>query len=271
MDNHPKHPHEHEAGNQRSKSFFQQLSPKAAFFFGVVVTTAVLSLVGLLITLPLALKAGKGSTKSSSSSSTSTGSTSTNTAATPTAPTPQDIKFRPVSDSDYVRGAKDAKVTLIEYSDFECPFCKRVHPTLQQALKEYEGKVRWVYRQFPIEQLHSQAPKESEASLCAGEQGKFWEFTDLIFDVTPSNDGLDLTKLPEYAEQVGADPKKFQTCLDSGKYTDAVQADIEDAGLSGARGTPYTLVVASNGKSIPISGAYPIDTFRQAIDLALKQ
>ncbi len=111
-------------------------------------------------------------------------------------PQPTIGNFRPVTDQDHIRGAANAKVTVLEYSDFECPFCKSFHPTLQKLLNEYPNDVRWVYRHSPLVQLHSKAPKEAEATECAGEQGKFWEMTDKIFEVTPSNNGLNLADLP---------------------------------------------------------------------------
>lgn len=175
-------------------------------------------------------------------------------------------EFRPIDAGDHVRGAANAKVTMIEYSDLECPFCKRFHPTLQQAVDEFPNDVRWVYRHFPLEQLHSQAPKEAEATECAGEQGKFWELVDLIFEVTPANDGLNLDELPKLAQQAGvANVQQFQDCLASGKYADRVAKDLADAEAAGGRGTPYTVLVGSDGKKVPISGAQPYASVKAAI------
>jgi len=189
-------------------------------------------------------------------------------AAVPSAPSIGDI--RPVSDTDHIRGNANAKVTIIEYSDFECPFCKRFHPTMQQVMKEYPNDVRWVYRQFPLEQLHRQAPAESVASECAGEQGRFWEFTDLIYEVTPSNDGLDLTQLPTYARQAGvANIPQFEACLDSGKYDERIAADIADAQVAGGRGTPYAVVLGPEGEKLPINGAQPFASIKATIDSLL--
>lgn len=178
-------------------------------------------------------------------------------------------EIRPVNEQDHIRGASNAKITVVEYSDLECPFCKMFHPTMQQIVDEYPNDVRWVYRHFPIEQLHSKAAKEAEATECAAEQGKFWEFTDKIFEVTPSNDGLDPKELPELAKQVGvSDITQFTTCLESGKYQQHVQDDIADARSAGGRGTPYSLILVGNNK-IPIPGAQPYEAVKQAIDRAL--
>jgi len=179
-------------------------------------------------------------------------------------------EMRPVTEADHIRGAANAKVTLVEYSDLECPFCKRFHPTVQQLLSEYPNDVRWVYRHFPLEQLHSQAPKEAEATECAGEQGKFWEMTDLIYEVTPSNDGLDLTQLPVFAEQAGvANIPQFEQCLESGKYADKVAADLADATTAGGQGTPYSVLIGLDGTKVPISGAQPYASVKAAVDKLL--
>ncbi len=95
--------------------------------------------------------------------------------------------------NEVVRGNTSAKISLIEYSDFECPFCKQFHNTMQQVMAAHEQDVKWVYRHFPLDSLHQQARAEANMSECAREQGKFWEFTDSVFKVTPSNDGMDIT------------------------------------------------------------------------------
>lgn len=96
------------------------------------------------------------------------------------APFNNELTFRAVSDEDHILGAKNATITIVEYSDLECPFCRRFHPTMQQVLKEYDGKVRWVYRHFPLTQIHPSAQAMALASECAAEQGKFWEMIDEI-------------------------------------------------------------------------------------------
>jgi len=180
-------------------------------------------------------------------------------------------EFRAVDNTDHVRGSANAKVTMIEYSDLECPFCKRFHPTLQQAVNEFPNDVRWVYRHFPLEQLHSKAPKEAEATECAGEQGKFWEMLDLIFEVTPANDGLDLKELPALAQKAGvADTQQFQECLDTGKYADRVAKDLTDAEAAGGQGTPYTVLIGPDGSKVPVSGAQPYASVKAAIEQMLK-
>jgi protein-disulfide isomerase len=138
---------------------------------------------------------------------------------------------------------------------------------MQQLVKEYPNDVRWVYRHFPLPQLHQQAPKESEAVECADEQGKGWEMIDKIYEITPSNDGLDLTTLPELARQVGvANIATFTTCLESGKYKNRVDADVADAQSAGGRGTPYSVLITADGQKIPISGAQPYASVKAMVD-----
>jgi protein-disulfide isomerase len=179
--------------------------------------------------------------------------------------------MRPVTEADHIRGPANARVTLVEYSDLECPFCKRFHPTVQQLLQEYPNDVRWVYRHFPLEQLHAQAPKEAEATECAADQGKFWELTDLIYELTPSNDGLDLAQLPAYARQAGvANIPQFEACLESGKYADKVAADLADATAAGGQGTPYSVLIGPDGTKVPVSGAQPYASVKAAVDRLLE-
>ncbi len=173
---------------------------------------------------------------------------------------------------DHVRGNPQAEVTLIEYSDFECPFCKRFHSTLDKVVKDSDGHVKWVYRHFPIDELHSKARKEAAASECAAELGgneAFWKFVDRFYDLTPSNNGTDLeTVLPKIARDIGLDPTRFASCVASGKYDRRVEQDYQDAVASGGRGTPWSIVVSKSGKTYPLSGAQSYATVKQLIELA---
>ncbi|MDP2664753.1 MAG: DsbA family protein [bacterium] len=174
-----------------------------------------------------------------------------------------------ITEADHVRGPFDAPVTIVEFSDLECPFCKAFHATVQQALDEYGDKVRWVYKHFPLDNLHPKADKEAEAAECAGELGgddKFWEYIDRVFEVTPSNNGLDLALLPQIAKDLGLDEAAFKSCLDSGKYADRVEADYQQGVQAGVTGTPGSFV---NG--VPVKGAVPYAVLKSAIEEELKQ
>lgn len=171
--------------------------------------------------------------------------------------------------NDHVRGDRNARILLIEYSDLECPFCKRFHPTAQQIVDEYNGQVAWVYRHFPLDQIHAKADKEAEAVECAKDQGGedgFWKMTDKIFEVTPSNNGLNLDDLPKLANQVGLDGNKLKSCIDSGKYAQYVEDDYQTGIKAGITGTPGNILLdTKTGKTKLIPGALPFDQFKTEI------
>lgn len=183
--------------------------------------------------------------------------------------------MRKVDGNDHIRGNPEAQIKIVEYSDLECPFCKRFHTTMIQAIEEYgkSGKVAWVYRHFPLDALHSKARKEAEATECANELGgntAFWKYTDRLFEVTPSNNGLDLAQLPIIAQDVGLDRTAFKACLDSGTFADYVANDLKDAQAAGGSGTPYSIAIATNGEKFPINGAQPYEEVKRIIELALQ-
>lgn len=192
-----------------------------------------------------------------------------------TTPTTQVGEIRKVTGDDHILGNPNAELLLVEYSDTECPYCKQFHSTLNRLVNEYgkDGKVAWVYRHFPIDQLHSKARKEAEASECANDLGgpsKFWEYINMIYDRTPGNNGLDLANLPKFAKEIGLDVNAFNECLSSGKFTSKVEADYQDAIKSGGRGTPHSILISKDGTKTPIQGAYPYEQLKQIIDAALK-
>ena len=192
----------------------------------------------------------------------------------------QDIKnqsagIRAVSSDDHILGNPEAEVILVEYSDTECPYCKTFHQTLQRMMSEYgkDGKVAWVYRHFPIDQLHSKARKEAEASECAngiGGPSKFWEYLDMVYDRTTSNNTLDASELPKIATAVGLDVKTFNECLSSGKYGAKVEADYQDGVSAGLQGTPYSVIITKDGTKTPLSGAYSYEQLKNILDAILK-
>ncbi len=194
-----------------------------------------------------------------------------NNPTAPVEPIAKDVD--PVTDKDWVRGDRGAKLALIEYSDLECPFCKNFHETVQRLMEEYNGQVMWVYRHFPLEQLHSKAPKEAEAAECAGKLGgeeAFWQYIDKIFEVTPANNGLDLALLPDFAVEIGLNQAGFQTCLDSGETADLVSADYDSGVRAGVTGTPGNILLnTETGETKLIPGAIPLDQLKSAVDAML--
>ena len=173
----------------------------------------------------------------------------------------------PVSSSDHIRGNVNAQITIVEYSDLECPFCKVFHGTMKQAMAAYGDKVRWVYKHFPLDQLHPKADKEAEAAECAGELGgndAFWAYIDKVFEATPSNNGLDLALLPAIAQDLGLDRTRFESCLSSGKYAELVEAQSQEGMRLGVDGTPGSFV---NGERV--RGAIPFEALKRMIDSQL--
>jgi protein-disulfide isomerase len=166
------------------------------------------------------------------------------------------------ADDDAFKGSANAAVTIIEFSDYECPFCTRFYeetlPLIEQNYID-TGKVKFVYRDYPLG-FHPNAQKAAEAAECAGEQGKYWEMHDKLFD----GGALDTTSLKQYAEDIGLDTASFNDCLDSGEMASEVQQDFSDGQSYGVSGTPSFFI---NG--VLIVGAQPYDAFEQAIEQAL--
>lgn len=182
---------------------------------------------------------------------------------------------RPVDETDYIRGNPNAPILIIEYSDYDCPFCKQYHSTLSQIMDEYgvTGKVAWVYRQFPLAQLHPNAPRVSEAALCVGKLGgnnAFWTFTDLVFEEREATEATNIARIPDYVAQAGVDAAAHATCLANGEMSATVQASVEEAFNIGARGTPYTVVMVGNQQAV-INGAQSYDIVKSIVDNLIGQ
>ena len=189
------------------------------------------------------------------------------------APEPEEnpaVKVDPVTDSDHVRGSRDAKIALIEYSDFECSYCLMFHPTAQQVVDEYDGQVMWVYRHFPLDSIHPKAQKYGEATECAAKLGgedKFWELGETLFEeATP------LADLGELAGSLGLDQNAFTECLDSDEMADVVKEQAISGAKAGVRGTPGNILLnTETGEAQLVSGAVPFGTLKSAIDEMLAE
>ncbi len=176
---------------------------------------------------------------------------------------------------DPVKGNSNAPVTIIEFSDFQCPYCGRFFKTTMPEIeRDYikTGKVKYVFRDFPLE-FHNQAPKAAEAANCAGEQGKYWEMHDTLFE---NQSDLKVEKLKQYASEIGLDANSFDTCLDSGKYKEEIDKDIEAGRKAGVNGTPSFFIGKTQDKSKEITGkrivgARPYAVFKQIIDPLLSE
>ncbi len=183
--------------------------------------------------------------------------------------------IKPVDKTDYIKGNPNAPILIVEYSDYDCPFCKIFHETMNQIMNEYgvDGKVAWVYRQFPIAQLHPNSPRISEAALCVGDvagNDAMWKFSDLVFGERNANEPTNVTRLPEYAETAGASKDDFMKCLESGKMTSRVADSIAEGASAGIQGTPQSFVLVGNQQA-PIEGAQPYEVVKQIVENLLGQ
>lgn len=184
--------------------------------------------------------------------------------------------LNPITEKDHMLGNPNAPVTIVTFSDLECFYCKRFHAeTMKKIMDEYgkDGRVRWVFRSFPLD-IHPKAKNEAEAAECANELGgneKFWAFIDRVFEVTPSNNGLDPKELPKIAAYIGLNKTKFEQCLVSAseKYDSLIKESSENAVKSGALGTPYSIIIGPKGVKTAVAGAYPFEEVKKEIDAML--
>jgi protein-disulfide isomerase len=188
----------------------------------------------------------------------------------PTAP------VRISADNDPIIGNPDAKITIIEFSDFQCPFCARFHTqTLPLILDEYieQGKVKLVFRDFPIQSIHPNALPASVAAECANEQGKFREMHDKLFDNQNQwnrQETVDaLSLFSQYATEMNLDQETFDSCLTNGKYIKEIQKDLEDGQNYGVSGTPGFFVGNDQIGYVELKGAQPFESFKKIIDAQL--
>ncbi len=180
-----------------------------------------------------------------------------------------------VTGKDFIRGNPNAPIMIVEYSDYDCPFCQVFHETMQQIMDEYAltGQVAWVYRQLPVAQLHPNAPKISEAALCVGKlagNDSFWKFSDLVFSERDMNEPTNITRLTEFATRAGAEKGAFEKCLQSGEMKDAVEASVAEGFGAGIQGTPHSVIMVGNQQAV-IEGAQPYAAVRQIIDNLIGQ
>ena len=230
-------------------------TPKTVIIFLAANTVLLLIAIGFLISINMHLGAGgavglTGNAVKEQGADTGTANPSANLA----------VQYM---DDDAVKGDKNAPVTIVEWSDFQCPFCARFYNDAYAQINEQyvkTGKVKIIYRDFPLS-FHPEAQKAAEASECAGEQGKFWEMHDKLFENQAS---LSAANYKAWAVELGLDAGAFNTCLDSGKMAQETQKDMLDGQKAGIRGTPGFLV---NGKVV--SGAQPFAVFAAIIDEAL--
>lgn len=232
------------------------VSPKQSFIGGLVVGILVLCTIGFFILLAVVFK-GDGA----GAAPLAVAPNAPSAAGPPPSALAGDVPA--VTKDDHVRGDKNAKVTVIEYSDFECPFCGRFHDSMNEVLASNKD-VNWVYRHFPLS-FHATAQKAAEASECVAEIGgndAFWKFADSAFAAGGAHSD---TALAGYAQAAGVNVGKFNTCLQSGKYADKVNKQLTEGQSAGVQGTPGNFVIGPNGtRSLP--GAVPAASVLAAIE-----
>lgn len=182
-------------------------------------------------------------------------------------------KIDPITASDWIKGNPDAPIKIVEYSDYDCPFCSRFHTTMDEIVAESDGQVAWVYRHFPLEQLHPQAGAVALAAECVGAEGgtdAFWQFTDSYFAARGAGNATSHSELiPQLVTQAGVGEVPFTNCFEAGTYGSKIQAQTDDAIETGGRGTPWSILIGPDGKTYPINGAQTKQSVQQIINVAL--
>ena len=248
-----------------TKSVFDSLSPKFAFYAGLVGGILLIGTIGFEVMLGLYVRG-----ESNPSSATNTNNEPTQVVDNGSNPPPSQPagELPPVTDADHVTGNKNAAVTVIEYSDYECPFCERFHPSVQQVLKEFGDKVRVVYRHFPLDSIHQKARPFAEASECIAKlkgNDAFWKFTDTVFSRGGAG-AMTLEDLPKLAKDLGVGEKAFSDCQKSDDAKKRVENQYQGGITAGVRGTPGSFI---NGTEVP--GAVPYEQLKQMVETALKK
>lgn len=253
------------AASKKGEGMFDVLPPKFAFWAGVVTSAAVFSIAALAIMLVLMFGGADFSSGSSSSKTKTAGSAVTNTNTAGSGGTEVSGSF----DTDKIRNVRgEGELTIVEFSDYDCPFCSRFHTTMKQVSEDYEGQVAWAYHHFPLTSLHPNAQDVAAAAECADDQEKFVEFTDTYFDAESA--GITSTgddKITDVAENIGLNMDDFNNCWESDTYLDLVKSDAADAQSLGARGTPFSVIVDGNGDIVgTINGAQQYETISAQLD-----
>ena len=224
---------------------------KNNFFIGIISGIAIMAVIAFFVMFFLYMKNDTKTLKVANQNNNSVGQQANGSDTV-------DIQ---ITSADHMRGNPKGKVVIVEYSDFQCPYCQAFHSTLNKIMDEYGDQVLWVYRHFPLDSIHPMARLSAEASECANEQGKFWEMADALF---ANQNSLSESKLSEIAGDIGLNTSSFESCLKSSKYADTVDADYQKGVQSGVRGTPGNFI---NGQAA--SGAIPYDQLKQMIESLL--
>jgi protein-disulfide isomerase len=179
---------------------------------------------------------------------------------------PTELKIKKPTTSEHWRGSSDVRYVWVEYADMECAFCKQIHPDLVKLLQVYDGKIAWVFRQYPLP-FHPKAQKSAEAVECANDEAgndAFWKMQDAIYEKMPT---MELVDLPTIAASIGLDEATFKQCLDSGKFAKKVKDQLNEGSKTGVQATPSNVVYdLKTGHNFLIEGALPYDSLKTSLD-----
>ncbi|MBL7141926.1 DsbA family protein [Patescibacteria group bacterium] len=236
------------------KNYQKNKASKNDFVLGITTAIAVIAIIGFFVVLSLYLKQDKKESVE----------------ALPAVPSKQAVQKQApvkvevqVSREDHFRGDANALVTIVEFSDFQCPYCSSFHQTMLKIVKDFPKEVKWVYKHFPLDSIHPFARKAAEASECAADQNKFWEYTDELFvkqrEISPA-------LFTEIAGTTGLDINQFNGCLESGKYASKVEADYQQGIKAGVQGTPGSFI---NGQTL--AGVVPYNEMKSRINELLNE
>lgn len=256
-----------------SQSGTVTLSPKASFIVGLIGGVLVLCTIGFFILLGVVLKGGVSVAPRDGGAIPSAAAPS---AGAPSANAPAEDQVgtvAPITAKDHVVGAKNADVTLVLYTDLQCPFCARFHPVISSLMQDpaYKGKVKLVTRHFPLS-FHPNAVPAANAAECAAEQGKFSEYVDKAFanNELLNGSGFSTDMLKTWAKEIGLSASKFDACLAASKYQSKIDEDRNSGTAANVSGTPATIIIAKDGTKTLIPGALGLDQVKQMVDAALK-
>ncbi|MBU0732292.1 thioredoxin domain-containing protein [Patescibacteria group bacterium] len=233
-----------EENKSEKKQLFEGSNPRLVFVLGIVVGVGVFSLLSLAI---LVAMSGKDDGKEAEANS------NTNAAAVNKAPAEAGLSADAITitEADYIYGNPDASVTFVEFSDFQCPFCSKFHPTMKTFAEANQDNIRWIFKHFPLKS-HPQAQPAAVAVECAGAQGKFFEYNAGLFENQSSLSEEFYTQL---AGDLGLNTVEFDICLSAGEHDNKISADYNMALEAGVTGTPNTIVFNKDGEVQMISGA----------------
>ncbi|MFH1838023.1 MAG: DsbA family protein [Candidatus Kuenenbacteria bacterium] len=248
----------------QKKSLFEDVSPKLTFILGLIIGIAVFSLIGFFSLLFIEMQKNQTIKEKNLAENKEFVPNIKPPTTPPPSENPQTIKTATfeITKNDHIRGNFNAPISLVVFSDFQCSYCSRFKETIDETLKNYKDKVRIIFKHFPLS-FHQNAQKAAETSECANEQGKFWEYHDKLF---ANQEQFSIDNFKQWAKELKLDSKKFDDCIDSGKYSEKVKKDLAEGQSKGVEGTPATFV---NGKLV--SGALPFENFKSIIDLELSK